>query len=149
MEPIRVKEGVNMPKVRIEVVNGGDSTTKKYPIKNGTIIIKMGGHGAKDFNWLPPYDPARIIKAKGLIFSKKKAFYLADSKELMPIIANGKAPDFTAEPLIKAVEQKILEKQAKTSTQLKPIEIMFALGLLILIGMVGLLLVSTGVINLG
>lgn len=138
-----------MPKVLIEVVNGGESRKGKYPVHEGKIIIKKGGKGAGDLKWEPEYKPDRFVEEKFLIWKTKKAYYLANSKELMPIVPNGQPPDFTAEPILKASKEKLLEQQAKTRQNITQIEMII---LLVVIGIAiaqFLIMSNLGIINIG
>jgi hypothetical protein len=137
------------PKLLVERISGKNATKKRYPIKNGRVIINKGGLGPKDVKYDPPYDPARIAETTFLFFKTYKAYYVDGAKELMPLVPNGQPPEFTAEPILKAAEAKLLEKQAKVSGQTTTLEYFILLGIVVLIGMGFAMLNALGVINLG
>ena len=138
------------PKIAIEIINHPQAILKKYPIKNGHVIIKAGGKGAKDLKWEPNYDSSRTIKFKPRFGPKyEKAYYIANSKDLMPLTPNGQPPDFTAEPILRAASEKLLEKQAKTNTVTTAIEYILLLLLIIVVGCQLAIMANLGIIDLG
>lgn len=139
-----------MPKLLVERISGKKSTIKKYPVKEGRVIISKGGLGPKDLKYDPIADPSRIAETEGVLgfFKKQKAYYLDGAKELSPLDPGGERPEFSAEYILKAAKTLLLRQQARVKGQTQGIMYIVVFGIFIIIGMLFLLMVNSGVINI-
>lgn len=148
-----IKKGVKRvlePKIKVERIHGnGDvSPLKKYPIRDGKVIIKTGGLGRGDIKYEPPLEADRIAK-RGRLFKTKLVYYQDGADRLMPLTPDGTAPKYTVDHYVKTAKAKILEKQAKVGASMTPIQwvtMFFSLASLVLLFLVA---TNLGVIKLG
>jgi len=138
-----------MSQILVERISGKKAFTKKYPVIDGKIIIKRGGLGRGDLAFTPPFEMDRIVETGFWIFRRQKGYYIDGGDQLMPLEPDGDRPKWTAEPIIRAAKEKLLERQAKVSGSTTPLQYVMLFGLFILMGMVFLLMVNNGVIMVG
>lgn len=131
---------------------------KRYPVKDGKVIIKRGGLGQGDVSYTPKLDPQCIVDEwqsyswfsviwNTLFGQHRKVYYIDGAKALTPITPNGTAPEWTAEPIVKAVKAKLLEKQAKTSGQTTTIEVIALVGIVVVIFMIWVMWTKLGIVS--
>ncbi len=152
--PKAIKKGVKwllQPKIKVERIqpNGRVKRLKKYPIKEGKVIIKAGGLGRGDLKYEPPLDPERIAQRGWWIFKTRIVYYMDGADKLNPLTPGGEAPKHTAEFIKKMSEGKILAQQAKVGATMTPIQwITLGVGLVSLF-ILYLMSVDLGIINVG
>ncbi len=144
-------KGVLQPKIKVERIqaNGRVKRLKKYPIKEGKVIIKAGGMGRGDLKYEPPLESERIAQRGWWIFKTKMVYYQDGADRLNPLTPDGDPPKYTAEFLKKMSEGKVLSQQAKVGATMTPIQWITLFVTLASAFMLYLMMVDLGIINVG
>lgn len=137
------------PKIKVERIqaNRRIKRLKKYPIKEGKIIIKAGGMGRGDLKYEPPLESDRIAERGWWIFKTRMVYYQDGADRLNPLTPDGDPPKYTAEFLKKMSEGKVLSAQAKVGATMTPIQWVTLFVSLASAFMLYLMMVNLGIIN--
>ena len=151
--------GWGEPKILVErVLENKKVLKKKYPIRDGKVIIRRGGYGqgvtAYDPELLPEYIADEdhsygwFAPLWNLLFGEHRKVYYSDgAKTLTPLTPEGPRPKYSADPIVKAASVKLLEKQAKTAGQTTTIEVIALIGIVILVFMNWVVWTKLGIVN--
>ena len=147
------------PKILVERTQENQHVIKKqYPIEDGKVIINRGGFGAKDYKYCPPFRPDRVVDEDfsygrfafiwNFLFGvHRKVYYIDGSDELTPVIPGGEPPKYTVREYVKAADAKLLEKQAKTTTQTTTMGLITLIAAVLIIFMNWVIWTKLGIVN--